>query len=118
MLEGKDILIDNGVLQVRLQYSSSCGSYSVTNQIFSFRYEDKRFRLIGLDINTFSRNTGDITESSSNYLTGKRKITTGLNEFEDSEAVIAWQDFPVDSKVFLDGISAVCATNSQEPWCQ
>ncbi|WP_442767964.1 hypothetical protein [Acinetobacter bohemicus] len=82
--ETKALSIQKGVLKVHLHYWLSCGSWYVTNHIYTFRYQDRAFKLIGYDVNDFHRASGDITARSINFMTGKVKSTTGENEFAES----------------------------------
>jgi len=83
----------------------SCGSYGVTHEKFTFRFENMRFRLIGYDYSEFSRSTGEQSKFSINYLTGKMKITEGLNAFEDSKPKVVWKHIPPKRHFFLDEVS-------------
>ena len=80
--EGGEVAVKNGLLHIQLHYWLSCGSWYVTHNAYTFRYQDGRFRLIGWDSSSFHRASGERSEYSHNYLTGKRKTVTGLNEFE------------------------------------
>lgn len=79
-----DVSIDKGRLKVSLEYWLSCGSWWMSSSEYIFRYENKRFRLIGYEYDSLHRATGEIEGRSDNYLTGKRKTITGGNEFEPS----------------------------------
>lgn len=112
------VSIQHGTLKVDLQYWLSCGSYGVTHRTFVFRYEEGRFRLIGLDSWEFSRSSGERTEVSVNYLTGKKKITSGLNEFEKSKPKTRWKTLSNDMKFFLDAIKSECVPDEKiSNWC-
>lgn len=117
-----EIKISHGLLKIGLHYWLSCGSYGVTNRTFTFRYENKRFRLIDMDVWEFMRNTGARTEYSSNYLTGKQKITTGYNEFEKSESKpkTAWKNIFNRRKFYLDDMRSSCYSDDgrAEDWCR
>lgn len=80
-----DVSIEKGRLKVGLKYWLSCGSWWASSSEYIFRYENKRFRLIGYEYGSLHRASGEIEKHSDNYLTGKRKTTTGGNEFEPSE---------------------------------
>ena len=82
--ETEALSIQKGVLKIHLHYWLSCGSWYVTNHIYTFRYQDRAFKLIGYDVNDFHRASGDITARSINFITGKVKSTTGENEFAES----------------------------------
>ncbi|MGV3460742.1 MAG: hypothetical protein ACO1N9_09850 [Flavobacterium sp.] len=82
-LEGGGISIKNGTLLLRLQSFMSCGSWALSNDTYTFSYRNDRFELIGYDIFEGNRATGELTETSLNFLTKKKKVTTGGNLFED-----------------------------------
>ena len=82
--ESEALSIQKGVLKIHLHYWLSCGSWYVTNHIYTFQYHDHSFKLIGYDTNDFHRASGDITAQSINFMTGKVKTTTGENEFAES----------------------------------
>lgn len=119
-LEEGGVSIKRGLLLIELHYWVSCGSWGVSHDTFTFRLENGRFRLIGLDGNTFMRNSGEQTETSTNFLTGKKKVTTGLNEFETStEPKVSWQRIPVIKPLYLDQMSSSCDAEDQpQKWCQ
>jgi hypothetical protein len=81
-LDEGGIAIAHGVLTIRLHYWLSCGSWSVSNATFYFRAEKGRHRLIGYDRASFARNGGTGEEISINYLSGRKKLTTGIAVFE------------------------------------
>lgn len=82
--EGEGLTIQKDLLKIGFHYWLSCGSWYVTNTSYTFRYQNQKFRLIGFDSNDFHRASGDITERSINFITGRVKNTTGANEFAES----------------------------------
>jgi hypothetical protein len=113
--------IARGNLVIELQDSRSCGSYGVVKEKFTFRNQGTRFQLIGYDRNESSRSTGERSEYSTNYVTGKKKITTGLNDFRDFKAKVSWKTLPSKRVFFLDEISLYCDTADpaqKTNWCQ
>jgi hypothetical protein len=74
-LTPSEVKIEKGVLVV----SQDHGSREVTSTTFRFRYEPEsgRFVLIGFDIASADRATGDTVSESTNYLTGARVTTHG-----------------------------------------
>jgi len=113
--------IARGNLVIELQAWLSCGSYGVTNEKFIFRFDGARFRFVGYDHSEFSRSTGDQSEFSINYLTGKKKITTGLNAFEDSKPKIVWKNLRTKRAFFLDEMFLYCYADDPaqiDSWCQ
>ena len=90
-----DVSIDKGRLKVSLQWFYSCGSWWMGHSDYLFRYQNDRFLLIGYTNSQHNRASGEIEEYSDNYLTGKRKRTTGGNVFDSSEdrPKVKWERF-------------------------
>lgn len=115
------VSIAKGNLVIELQDSRSCGSYGVVNEKFTFRSQSTRFQLIGYDRSESSRSTGERSEYSTNYLAGKKKITTGLNDFRNFKEKVSWKSLPSKRAFFLDEISFYCDTadpTQKDNWCQ
>ena len=102
LLDG-DITADKGLLKVTLHYWLSCGSWGMNTETYTFRWQQKRFRLIGLDSVEFMRNSGDKTSRSYNYLTGNKKTITGDNMFEGGKPRTRWEKLPKLPPYYLDG---------------
>lgn len=79
------IEISKGLLKIRLHYWLSCGSWYVTDYDYIFRYQNKRFELIGLDVSSFHRASGESSVTSYNFSTRKKQTITGMNEFEETK---------------------------------
>lgn len=105
-LEEGGMTIAKGLLKISLHYWLSCGSWYVTNNSYTFRYQNNNFNLIGFDSNDFHRASGDITEKSINFSTGKVKSTTGKNEFaETSQPVkVQWSTLKNKYQIHLQDI--------------
>ncbi len=108
LMQDGGLSISRGRLMIDLRSWSSCGSYGVSHQKFTFRFDDGRFRLIGYDTWEFSRGSGDGSSVSVNFLTGQRKTTTGQNEFKPAQPTISWDRIPVRERFHLDEISLDC----------
>lgn len=108
LLSEGDISIERGRILVALGTWLSCGSYGVSRQTFTFRLESEQFRLIGYDYSEFSRNSGEVTEVSVNYLTGKKKTTTDGNMFEDKTPLESWSRISEPHQFYLEDISLDC----------
>ena len=120
-LNNGGVAIVGDKLSIELQDWRSCGSYGVVKEKFTFRLQGTRFRLIGYDRSESSRSTGERSEYSTNYLTGKKKITTGLNDFHDPKPEVYWKRLPSKSAFFLDEIFLHCDTvyaAQKDYWCQ
>ena len=101
-----DIKVAKGVLSVKFNWFSTIGSWSVSLEEFKFRLEGSRMRLIGQEVDYFYRNSGDKTLVSTNYLTGKIKRTSGLNEFDENESrpVVTWENLKSRKPVYLEDL--------------
>jgi len=118
-LEEGGIGVVRGLLQIDLHYWLSCGSWGVNHAKFIFRYENERFRLIGFDAFEFMRNSGESSEYSTNFVTGKKKITSGLNMFETTKGKVSWKKIPGNRSYFLDEMSSECNGEIKgQDWCK
>lgn len=120
-LENGGVSIARGNLVIELQDWRSCGSYGVVNEKFTFRAQGTRFQLVGYDRAESSRSTGERSEYSTNYLTGRKKTTTGLNDFRDFKAKVSWKRLASQRAFFLSDISLSCDAADpaqKDNWCQ
>jgi hypothetical protein len=108
LLSEGGIAIEQGRILIRLGTWLSCGGYGVSSEKFTFRFEDERFRLIGYDYSQFSRSSGEASEYSVNYLTGRKKATTGGNVFEDTDPSVSWSQVSDSRKFYLEEMSLEC----------
>ncbi|TKC01754.1 hypothetical protein [Pedobacter cryotolerans] len=94
--------IKKGVLIVSYQYWLSCGSYGVNANSYTFRYQDKKFALIGLDEHYYSRASGEITKMSINFSTNSMNYTEGGNMFKEEENKPKTKFKKIPAKKLLD----------------
>jgi hypothetical protein len=87
LLSEGGIAIANKQLKITLGYWVSCGSYGVTKRTHTFRAQGKKMRLIGLDTLSYSRASGEGDETSINFLTGRKKSTSGIAVIAPDEGV-------------------------------
>lgn len=86
-------ITEKRVLIYHVNIFLSCGSWTNPNYTVKYRYQDGAFYKIGYDSDEFHRASGDASNVSINYLTGKKK-TTSYNMFEDSVPTITkWETF-------------------------
>ena len=78
-LSGIDI--KNNTLKISHDYFLSVETWSALQSVFTFRFQNNRFELIGFDNNLFVRNSGEQEKFSINFLTNKIKTTSGGNIF-------------------------------------
>jgi hypothetical protein len=79
-------------LKISLRYWLSCGSWTTHRNTYTFRYQNKRFELIGFDSFSIQRNTLNSTSTSINYSTGKELTVTGTGD-PNIEPVRKWSRF-------------------------
>ena len=100
------IEIEKAILSVSFDWFASAGTWGTSNATLKFRIEQGRIRLIGSEESSFTRNQGDMTLTSTNHLTGKRKVTSGLNAFTDqpSHPKITWEELESKKPRYLEDL--------------
>jgi hypothetical protein len=100
-----DVKVEKGVLSVKFDWFASVGSWT-SMETFKFRLEGEKMRLIGSEEWSYSRSQGDKTLTSTNYLTGKRKIISGLNEFDakESHPKVTWENLESRKPIYLEDL--------------
>ena len=103
-----NISIKNNILKIKFNYFLSAGSWSVTQNTYTFRFQNKKFELIGFDNNSYMRNSGNQDEFSINFSTNKVKITTGGNMFDEkaNKPKEEWKAIKANKKYVLDEMSS------------
>lgn len=101
-----DLNVSKGIISVKFNWFASAGSWQSCLEQFKFRLESGRLRLIGIEEDSFYRNSGDKTLTSTNHLTGKRKIISGLNEFDEKEShpKTTWENLESRKSVYLEDL--------------
>lgn len=102
------ISIKNNILKIKFNYFLSAGSWSVTQNTYTFRFQNKKFELIGFDNNSYMRNSGNQEEFSINFSTNKVKITTGGNMFDEkvNKPKEEWKTIKAKKKYVLDEMTS------------
>ena len=87
-------------------YDHTPGTLQNEQLAFKFRLEAGKLRLIGSEEDSFSRNQGDRTLTSTNHLTGKIKTTSGLNQFDEKESrpKVTWENLESKKPVYLEDL--------------
>ncbi|GAA4046456.1 hypothetical protein [Flavobacterium chungnamense] len=104
-MENGGIEIKNGVLNIDLHYWLSCGSWYVTDRNYKFRFKDNNFVLIGYDSSSFHRSSGESQSISINFLSKKKQLITGMNEFEESNPKTTWKSIKIEKLIKLEDIT-------------
>jgi len=104
-LSSKGIEITKGLLKLSLRYWLSCGSWEMNVNDYTFRLKNNQFELIGYDTFSLHRASGEIEESSYNFLTKKKSITTGKNiSEEDEKPITQWSKIISKTKLTFSNI--------------
>jgi hypothetical protein len=101
-LEEGFVKAERGVLRVKLHYWSSAGSWGTHSNEFTFRYQNRRFELIGYNRSEFMRNTGESRDISMNLSTGRMSITT--TSTKDDKSKVLWRTLPRQPLFTMDEI--------------
>jgi len=107
-----EVKVEKGVLSVKFDWFASVGSWT-SMETFKFRLEGEKMRLIGSEDWSYSRSQGDKTLTSTNYLTGKRKTISGLNEFDEKESrpKVTWENLDSKKPLYLEDLPS-CGRNN------
>ena len=102
----KELKVAKGVITIEFDWFASAGTWWTSQEAFKFRLDAGRLRLIGTEESSFARNQGDMTLTSTNHLTGKRKITTGMSAFDDqpSRPKYTWENLESRKPVYLEDL--------------
>ena len=103
-----NISIKNNILKIKFNYFLSAGSWSVTQNTYTFRFQNKKFELIGFDNNSYMRNSGNQEEFSINFSTNKVKITTGGNISDEkaNKPKEEWKTIKANKKYVLNEMTS------------
>lgn len=104
-MENGGIEIKNGVLNIDLHYWLSCGSWYVTDRKYKFRFQENSFVLIGYDSSSFHRSSGESQSISINFISKKKQLITGMNEFEESNPKTTWKSIKIEKLIKLEDLT-------------
>lgn len=95
-----EIRIKNNVLEIEFFISAI---YNI-NKIYTFRFQNNRFELIGYDENSYDKVTGEADGTSINFSTNKMETTTGGNAFDEKKdnPKDKWYNIKIEKKYTLD----------------
>jgi hypothetical protein len=102
----KEVRVAKGVITFEFDWFATSGSWWTSHESFKFRLEAGKLRLIGVEESSFARNQGEMTLTSTNHLTGKRKITNGISAFDDQpyRPKISWEDLESRKPIYLEDL--------------
>jgi hypothetical protein len=87
----QDISISKGILKIDFDIFMNSGGWGTFRNTYKFRYQDKEFKLIGVDYYYLNRGSGETEDRSYNFLTKKVRISTGTisSDFQKTK----WRKF-------------------------
>jgi hypothetical protein len=97
----EDVVLKANTFKVVLHFFASAGTWYTSQTSFLFRYQNGCVRLIGYDQSEYQRNTGQTSETSVNYLTGKIKKNT---ETQPSIFEVKWSTLKTNPKMCLENL--------------
>jgi hypothetical protein len=102
----KGLKVNNGLVEASFRWEASIGSWCGAQEKYIFHVEAGRLRLIGSEEVSLHRGNGEKTITSTNYLTGRIKYTTGLNEFNPKSppAIDKWESFDAEDPIYLEDL--------------
>ena len=102
-----EISIKNNILKIDFNYVLSAGSWAASHTVYTFRFQNNRFELIGLDNNSYMRNSGEKEEFSLNFSTSKVKITTGgnISDKNSDKQKQQWKNVNIKKRYILNEMS-------------
>jgi hypothetical protein len=122
LLEADALVISDSTLMLAFRYSTSCGSYDVSNERFNFQLEGERLKLAAYELYVASRNSGEIEEIKVDLLQGTLRKTYGENLFDESQkARVRWDQLGPQQPLYLDEMTLNCDPEKlgDEPaWCE
>ena len=95
-----EIRIKNNILEIEFL---TVNFYNM-NEIYTFRFQNNRFELIGFEKNSYNKVTGEADGISINFSTNKMKTTTGGNAFDEKKdnPKDKWYNIKIEKKYTLD----------------
>ena len=111
--ESGGIEVKNGTLRVALYLFADAGGWDMGTTTYTFRWSAGGFRLIGYDNNDVQRNTGETTDTSIDYSTGKMSTTKG--HIESDAHKVVWTKAPASPPLTFERIGDGMAFDPQHP---
>lgn len=111
--EGGGVTVKNGTLRVGLYLFADAGGWDMGVTTYTFRWSGDAFRLIGYDNTDTQRNTGETTDVSINYSTGKMITTKG--HIDRKAHKVTWAKAPGGAPLSFDQIGDGMAFDPQHP---
>lgn len=120
-LNSGGISSDRGRLLIHFNWWFSCGSYETSDQIWEFRYEKQRFKLIRYEHAFFSRFDGQSTKHQFDLLNHRKTTTSEKLTGDPSKPLAKRIPFKVNQEFYLDEMVLDCSRPEQgqrSAWCE
>ena len=92
----ESVRIRNGVLILKFEEWYSAGTWYTAKRTYKFKYLRDQFRLIGADMTSAMRNSGEEETRSYNFLT--KRIRTTIGDYNEKvKPKSSWRNFGVDA---------------------
>lgn len=120
-LNSGGISSDRNRLLIHFNWWFSCGSYETSDQIWDFRYEKQRFKLIRYEHAFFSRFDGQSTKHQFDLLNHRKTTTSEKLTGDPSKPLVKRMTFKVNQEFHLDEMVLDCTRPEQgqrSAWCE
>lgn len=107
-LAEKGVVIRGDVLRLSVAFWRSMGGWTTYNSTLSFRWDGKRFPLIGFDRETLRRNTGETETLSINFVAARARVLKGSMQDDVADST-RWQRLPTQKPESLETIGDALA---------
>jgi hypothetical protein len=111
--EGGGVSIKRGTLRVALHLFASAGGWTMGTYTYAFRLRRGRFELIGYDADMTQRNSGEVDQTSADYLTGKLKQSVG--RIDAAGVKSHWTALPPRAPLTLEAVGDGMAFDPLHP---
>jgi|GEM_PF-140378 len=98
-------ITDSGVLKIGFRFWYSAGTWFTSRYTYTFRFQNNQFELIGYDSYSGHRASGETTEYSVNFSTGKMNIIKGNFSSDEPESSV-WRTFELENLKSLESFGA------------
>ena len=105
--------VKNGTLRIGLYLFADAGGWDMGVTTYTFRWSPGGFHLIGYDNTDTQRNTGETTDVSINYSTGKMSTTKG--RIDRKAHTVTWVKAPGGTLLTFKQIGDGMAFDPQHP---
>ena len=101
------LTIEKGILKIDFRLFYNAGGWYTSSSTYKFRYDNRKFALIGADLFTIHRATLEYEDYSYNFLTNKKRYTKGNDQTGTKKTTFKRLAFikPMTFKTFIEPYS-------------